>query len=81
MSDKEQKQQAPVITPDEAQALLKFLDRCEVKGHEERNAMNVVCNKIFRIANPGAKLGDPPIDPPTRIKRPNPRKKSGKKSR
>ena len=41
-----------MLTPEEANVILQFLDRVAVTGHQERNAMNVVSEKLASLAKP-----------------------------
>ena len=43
--------------PQEASVLLNFLNRVEIKGHVERNSMNILFAKLQTILNP-----PPPAD-------------------
>lgn len=65
-----------IVTPEEAQAILNLLDRTPTTGHQERNTMNVLCNKLFKIANPDQKIADPPAEIPGKD---NKKKDNGKK--
>lgn len=45
---------------------IKFLDRIEIKGHQERDALNQVCNALLAIANAPEEV--PPSDDKTPAK-------------
>lgn len=39
----------PLLNAEEATAVLQFLDRVQLTGHQERHAMNTVVNKIATL--------------------------------
>lgn len=41
----------PKLTVEEAKLLINFLDDVTIKGHQKRNEMNVVVNKLIQIIN------------------------------
>ena len=43
-----------MLTPEECNAILKFLDRCSITGHGERQAMNAIVQKIYVMSQPPA---------------------------
>jgi len=49
-----------MLTPEEAKATFEFLDRCTIKGHVERQAMNLIVSKLNEMQKPPAPLPDPP---------------------
>lgn len=48
------------LTNEEANVILQFLDRVATTGHQERNAMNVVVEKLAQIAQATAQ----PVEEP-----------------
>lgn len=40
------------LTSEEANLILRFLDRVAVTGHQERQAMNAVVDRLIPIAQP-----------------------------
>ncbi len=42
------------LTPDECKALIQFLDRISITGHGERQAMNIIVQKLALNAAPKA---------------------------
>ena len=40
----------PMLTTEEINVILQFLDRVAITGHQERNAMNVVVEKLTTLA-------------------------------
>ena len=48
-----------MLTPEECKALIQFLDRVSVTGHQERQAMNQVVQKLAQMSVvPDAPTGD-----------------------
>ena len=45
------KLQEPKLTTEDANLLLTFLDKVPVTGHQTRNQMQAVCNKLIQILN------------------------------
>ncbi len=43
-----------MLDSNDIQLIITFLDRAEIKGHQERAAMNSVVNKLVQMANPPA---------------------------
>ena len=41
-----------MLTPEECKATIEFLDRCTLKGHVERQAMNLIISKLQTAMNP-----------------------------
>lgn len=41
----------PKLIEEEAKLLINFLDDVTIKGHQKRNEMNVVVNKLIQIIN------------------------------
>ena len=53
------------FTQQEAVVLYDFLDRVPITGHDERNNMTILCQKVIRTANP-------PPPPKKKEKKPEP---------
>ena len=51
MNKKQDKIPEPKLTLEEAQIIINFLDGVIIKGHQQRNEMNIVCNKLIQIIN------------------------------
>ena len=52
------------LTPEEANVILQFLNRVPVTGHQERNSMNIIVDKLIPVAQPTAAAPAPaPRDP------------------
>ena len=47
----ESKVPQPKLIEEEAKILINFLDDVTIKGHQKRNEMNVVVNKLIQIIN------------------------------
>ena len=43
-----------MLTPDETNVILQFLDRTPITGHRERQAMNAVCDSLQKNGQPTA---------------------------
>jgi len=54
-----------MLTPEEVKATIEFLDRSALKGHTERQAMNLIVSKLQQMAQPPA-----PADLPEPVKKP-----------
>ena len=50
------------LTPEDIQAVLQFLDRAEIKGHQERDAMNVIVHKLVTLRNQLSQEDSPPVE-------------------
>ena len=55
-----------MLTAEEAKNVVAFLDRVDIKGHQERNVMNALVQKLVNIASPQPDgqdgSGDPAAD-------------------
>jgi hypothetical protein len=49
----------PLLTAEEASALIQFLDRVQLIGHQERHAMNTLVARIAPLAQPPQPLAAP----------------------
>jgi len=45
-----------MLTNKEAAVTLKFLDRCPLTGHGERQAMNAIVQKIYAMSQPNVPM-------------------------
>ena len=52
-----------IFTPEDVQLVFQFLDRAEIKGHQERAAMNGVINKLSQYASAVQELANQPQEP------------------
>jgi len=48
-----------MLEPKECNAVIEFLDRCSLKGHGERQAMNLIVSKLQAMAQPPAPTNVP----------------------
>lgn len=48
-----------MLLKEEATAVIQFLDRVAVTGHQERQTMNILVSKLLLIAQPPAEVDDP----------------------